>query len=65
MKLIPGLLSLFCLVSLTVLGQENYQDGYLVLVNGDTLRGRIDQQDWVANPGKIDMATNGNGSMLR
>jgi hypothetical protein len=53
MKLTLGLLSFSCLVSLKVLAQENYQNGYVVTTGGDTLRGRIDQQQWVANPGRI------------
>ena len=53
MKLTPALLCLSCLMPFCVLAQENYQDGYVVTPAGDTLRGRIDHQDWVANPGKI------------
>ena len=61
MKLIPGLLSLFCVLSVPVLAQENFQDGYVVTVSGDTLRGRIDQQEWVATPGRIVFMENRTG----
>jgi hypothetical protein len=53
MKLIPGLLSLFCVLSVPVCAQEYFQDGYVVTAAGDTIRGRIDQREWVATPGRI------------
>ena len=53
MKLTPLLLLVTFASALRVQAQENYQEGYVVTVSGDTLRGRIDQQDWVANPKKI------------
>lgn len=38
---------------LRVQAQENFQPGFVVGVNGDTLRGRIDYRDWVANPKRV------------
>ena len=34
-------------------GQENFIPGYLVRLNGDTLRGFVDYRNWSANPDKI------------
>lgn len=40
-------------LSLSACAQERFEPGYIVTPAGDTLSGRIDHQDWVANPGKI------------
>jgi hypothetical protein len=40
-------------LSLASAAQENFQDGYIVLTGKDTVKGRIDFRDWVANPGRI------------
>ncbi len=50
------LLLLFCyaMPGPRAYAQENLQDGYIVSVQGDTVRGRIDYSDWVATPSRID-----------
>ncbi|TKG93784.1 hypothetical protein EYV94_16195 [Puteibacter caeruleilacunae] len=37
----------------TAFSQENYVDGYIVKLNGDTIKGLIDFRDWENNPNKI------------
>jgi hypothetical protein len=49
----PCLLLSIAFLSLAVTAQENFEDGYIVLAGKDTVRGRIDFRDWVANPGRI------------
>jgi hypothetical protein len=34
-------------------GQSNFQSGYVVNIEGDTLRGKIDYRNWEKNPKKI------------
>jgi hypothetical protein len=50
------LLLLFCygMFGPRAYAQENLQDGYIVSVRGDTVRGKIAYRDWVATPGRID-----------
>lgn len=42
----------FCALG-TVNAQSNFQPGYIIDVNGDTIVGWIDQKDWHNNPRKI------------
>jgi hypothetical protein len=39
--------------------QKNFKDGYVVLKNGDTLRGEIDYRNWEVNPLKIQFQRSG------
>jgi hypothetical protein len=54
-------------VALTVTGvmvfqfsfsQRNYLPGYVVSLNGDTVRGHIDYRGWETNPNRIEFKTN-------
>jgi hypothetical protein len=49
----PFLSIIFSLFSLSAVAQKNYQDGYIVLSNRDTVRGQVDFREWVSNPSKI------------
>ncbi len=42
------------LLTLAVTAQENFQNGYIVLHQKDTVRGEIDYREWVASPRQID-----------
>jgi hypothetical protein len=46
-------LSTFLFLALTLTAQKNYQPGWLVLNNGDTVRGQIDYRNWERNPRTI------------
>ena len=62
MKLnLPLFLAAMFVFSLSLRAQSTYQNGYIVGLRGDTLRGRIDHQDWVDNPDRIDFADGGTG----
>jgi hypothetical protein len=53
-RLLKACLPIVCLLTcLAVFGQENYQDGYIVSSNRDTVRGEIDFREWVNNPSSI------------
>jgi len=41
------------LISIVCFCQENYQKGYIILNNGDTLHGYIDNRDWGSNPSQV------------
>lgn len=52
------LFTLFLLISQVVFSQvvfsqENYVPGYLISINGDTVNGQLDYQNWVKNPKRI------------
>ncbi len=46
-------LSLFCLLSLNVLAQENLVTGFIVSLKGDTTHGLINYKNWRQNPKTI------------
>ena len=55
--------------ALTILGilafqftfsQRNYLQGYVVSLNGDTVRGQIDYRGWETNPNRIEFKTSNN-----
>lgn len=46
--LIPGLF-----ISTGVIAQENFSPGYIISLQGDTLKGLIDYRNWVINPKKV------------
>ncbi|MGX5688446.1 hypothetical protein [Arcticibacter tournemirensis] len=47
------ILIIFIITSKVSLSQKNYQPGYLISVNGDTVKGFIDYRNWEKNPDKI------------
>ncbi len=48
------LVSIFILISIISNAQENYLSGYVLQLNGDTLKGFIDYRNWDKNPDKVD-----------
>jgi len=53
MKHLNKLLLVFILLPFFSTAQSNYRPGYVVTLNGDTIRGFIDYQDWDSNPTAI------------
>jgi len=47
----------FVLVSTSLFSQENFLKGYIIIQNGDTVRGFIDYRNWSKNPQKINFKT--------
>ncbi|TAE10972.1 MAG: hypothetical protein EAZ95_14225 [Bacteroidetes bacterium] len=47
--------SVFCT---TLQAQDNYVKGYIILVNGDTVRGSIEYQNWLKSPKEISFRRN-------
>ncbi len=45
--------TLFLLILQPVFSQENFVPGYLIRLNGDTLRGFVDYRNWSSNPDQI------------
>ncbi|MBE9584528.1 hypothetical protein IM792_08725 [Mucilaginibacter sp. JRF] len=45
----------------TAIAQSNYKDGYIVKNNGDTIRGKVDLQEWAITPKTIHF-NSGNGA---
>ncbi len=39
----------------TLYSQENYLSGYIINIQGDTIKGIIDYQDWTNNPTKVKL----------
>jgi hypothetical protein len=47
-------LPIICMLAcLPAFAQENFKDGYIVLPNRDTVRGQVDDREWVNNPSRI------------
>src|SRR5690349_21598375 len=46
-------LALCCLVFITSYAQKNLKEGFVVLNNGDTLKGFIDYREWYKNPNSV------------
>jgi len=46
-------LAFLCLFSLNLTAQENFITGFVVSLNGDTVKGLIDFRDWKENPKKV------------
>lgn len=58
MKLLKALL--FVCISFSTFSQKNYTKGFILLKNqSDTLKGLIDDQNWVINPRTINFKTTG------
>jgi hypothetical protein len=53
---IAALASLF-FFSIPTFAQQNFQSGYIINLNGDTVRGKIDYRNWSFNPSKITFAS--------
>ena len=53
MKPICWAILFFCLCPVIVFSQTNYKPGYVVNLNGDTLRGFVNYQQWDNNPRTI------------
>jgi hypothetical protein len=49
-KCITILIALFSFTHYTKAGPEHFVEGYVLLNNGDTLKGLIDDQEWKTNP---------------
>ncbi len=54
-KILPVLA---CLVFYSVSAQKNFKNGWVVLNNGDTLKGQINYRQWNANPTQIEFKAN-------
>ena len=50
--------SMLTVLSLAVLAQSNYQQGYVIKNNGDTLNGFINHREWAECPTSIDFKLN-------
>jgi hypothetical protein len=46
-------------LSLNVYSQQNFVPGYVVTVQGDTLKGSVDYRNWDKNPDKISFVLEG------
>ena len=56
--------SLLLILTLPVIGQKNFLDGYIVKNNKDSLRGQIDFKDWEISPAEIVFQSGGKTSTL-
>lgn len=52
--------ALFTILSLSALSQSNFQPGFVVKTNGDTLKGFIDYREWAMCPKAIYFKSNNN-----
>lgn len=53
------LLSLSLLAGITANAQSNYEEGYVIQLNGDKVEAMIRYQDWAKNPNVIEFKING------
>lgn len=44
----------------SAVGQKNFQPGYVLTLDGDTVRGQIDYRNWKINPDQIDFIDSNN-----
>ena len=51
------------LLTLSAHAQKNFQDGYVIRKNGDTLKGQIDYKEWTTNPRSISFQEAGTGKI--
>ncbi len=56
---------IFFLLALSSRGQVNFQKGFIIRVSGDTLRGEIDNKDWVKSPDIIRFRKNKEAEIQR
>lgn len=49
----------FTVAPLVSYGQKNFQPGYYIDIQGDTVRGEVDNQKWSKSPQKINFLQNG------
>ena len=61
---LPLFISALLVLSLPLRAQTVHQNGYVVGVRGDTLRGGIVHEEWVDNPGRIDFMDRGTGKTV-
>lgn len=54
MKITSTLLITFLILPFYLHAQSNFKPGYVVTLKGDTLKGTIDQKEWVENPDRIN-----------
>ncbi|HNP24579.1 MAG TPA: hypothetical protein PKM63_00060 [Panacibacter sp.] len=59
------LLALTCLASALSFGQRNFQPGYIVLNNNDTVAGFIDYREWHKNPESLSFAKSKEGAVQK
>jgi hypothetical protein len=59
------ILLMFLLLSTYLLEAANFQNGYVVNIQGDTLKGFIDYQDWSYNPFEIAFKPGKNRSVVK
>ncbi|RKR80196.1 hypothetical protein BDD43_0292 [Mucilaginibacter gracilis] len=52
--------TLLLLIPLITLAQSNYKPGYIINLNGDTVKGFVDYKDWNQNPKSINFKTGNN-----
>jgi hypothetical protein len=65
LKNMKYLIFLFLLFSsLFVYSQSNYTSGYYVTKSGDTIRGYIQNQDWLVSPSKFNFRKSENGNEI-
>ena len=50
MKKFCTVLSCFLFLPFFLFAQSNYKNGYIITLQGDTLKGFIDYQEWIKNP---------------
>ncbi|HHH53834.1 MAG TPA: hypothetical protein ENK91_09265 [Bacteroidetes bacterium] len=49
-KVLPSFFILILIFSIKSIAQQNYQPGYVIAINGDTIKGWIDYRNWKNNP---------------
>jgi hypothetical protein len=59
LTLVSIVLSILCV---SVKAQKNLQPGFVVKINGDTLRGLIDYRNWIQNPNEISFQKDQNST---
>jgi len=66
-KMINKLLLIFLGLSFSMLvsSQENFVSGYIITINGDTLKGSIDYRNWTKNPTQIRFKGDSSSEILK
>ncbi len=62
MKYIHKLLAAFILLPLFSSAQSNFKPGYIVTLKGDTLKGFINQKEWIYNPEDVTFKSDNNST---
>lgn len=58
----PFLTFLLIFIFKLCFSQNNYKSGEIVTLNGETIKGQIDDREWVRNPTQINFIRNGNSN---